>query len=151
MLSLIAIPPVATAANCTADPVTDHYYSLINYGSGKALDISGANTGNTANVIQWNDQASPNQQFYLTDLGNGYWSIMASHSGRSLDVAAWSTQDGEEYDYIRGLFERALPRKASLYKEYHALIVNLGKNICRKEPLCGECPLSGRCSFRNRN
>ena len=105
MLSLIAIPPVATAANCTADPVTDHYYSLINYGSGKALDISGANTGNTANVIQWNDQASPNQQFYLTDLGNGYWSIMASHSGRSLDVAAWSTQDGgniQQYDYHGG-------------------------------------------------
>ncbi len=93
------------ADNCTADPLSGHYYSLINYGSGKALDISGASTANVANVIQWNYKASPNQQFYLTDLSNGYWSIMASHSGRSLDVASWSTQEGgniQQYDYHGG-------------------------------------------------
>jgi endonuclease-3 related protein len=52
----------------------------------------------------------------------------------------------EGYDELRLLFEKSIPRDVGLYKEYHALIVNLGKNICKKEPLCGECPLSGICS-----
>ncbi len=105
LVPLLAFSQSAQAANCTADPVTGHYYSLVNYGSGKALDISGASTANVANVIQWDHHGNPNQQFYLTDLDNGYWSIMASHSGRSLDVAAWSTQDGgniQQYDYHGG-------------------------------------------------
>jgi endonuclease-3 related protein len=46
------------------------------------------------------------------------------------------------YDDIRSLFERNLPRDAQLYNEYHALIVNTGKNWCRtKNPKCIECPL----------
>lgn len=104
-LPLLAFSQTAQADNCTADPVSEHYYSLINYGSGKALDIIGASAANVANVIQWDQKGNPNQQFYLSDLGNGYWSILAAHSGRSLDVASWSTQDGgniHQYDYHGG-------------------------------------------------
>lgn len=93
------------AANCTEDPVSSHYYSVINYGSGKALDISGSETGNGGNAIQWTNNASRNQQFYLTDLGNGYWSIAASHSGRALDVSGWSSDEGanvQQWDYHGG-------------------------------------------------
>lgn len=104
-LPLLAFSQTAQADNCTADPLGEHYYSLINYGSGKALDISGASTANVANVIQWDQHGNSNQQFYLSDLGNGYWSILAAHSGRSLDVASWSMQDGgniQQYDYHGG-------------------------------------------------
>ena len=46
------------------------------------------------------------------------------------------------YDEIRAIFESHLPRDAHLYNEYHALIVNTGKNWCRtKNPNCTECPL----------
>jgi endonuclease-3 related protein len=46
------------------------------------------------------------------------------------------------YDDVRTLFENSLPRDARLYNEYHALIVNTGKNWCRtKSPNCLDCPL----------
>lgn len=48
------------------------------------------------------------------------------------------------YDEIQETFTQALPRDATLYNEYHALIVNLGKEFCRKtRPRCSECPLEG--------
>jgi endonuclease-3 related protein len=51
--------------------------------------------------------------------------------------------DGKpDYEAVRSLFERSLPRDSALYNEFHALIVNVGKKWCRKrEPLCQECPL----------
>jgi endonuclease-3 related protein len=51
--------------------------------------------------------------------------------------------DGKpQYENVRELFETALPRDSQLFNEFHALVVNTGKNWCRKnEPLCAECPL----------
>lgn len=46
-----------------------------------------------------------------------------------------------EYEGIQALFTEALPHEVSLFKQYHALIVNTGKNFCRKKPLCNNCPL----------
>ena len=43
------------------------------------------------------------------------------------------------YDEIRDRFESNLPRRVSLYQEYHAVIVEHGKTICRKKPLCKKC------------
>lgn len=51
----------------------------------------------------------------------------------------------ESYEEIREMFEENLPRDRELYKEFHALIVELGKRFCRKEPKCSGCPLNGRC------
>jgi endonuclease-3 related protein len=47
------------------------------------------------------------------------------------------------YDGIRKFFMRNLPgRDAKLFNEYHALIVEAGKNYCKKKkPLCEICPL----------
>src|SRR2546425_948761 len=46
------------------------------------------------------------------------------------------------YEEIRQLFEGNLPPDAKLYNEYHALLVNVGKNWCRSQkPLCDQCPL----------
>jgi endonuclease III related protein len=49
------------------------------------------------------------------------------------------------YDEIRDQFERNLPRRVFVYKEYHALIVEHGKLICRKTPLCEKCLLKKLC------
>jgi endonuclease-3 related protein len=47
-----------------------------------------------------------------------------------------------EYERMRTLFESTLPRDARVYNEFHALLVNVGKNWCRtKNPRCEECPL----------
>lgn len=54
------------------------------------------------------------------------------------------------YERIREFFEKNIPRDPDIYKEYHALIVELGKNVCRKKPLCGECPLGNGCGKTKR-
>jgi len=47
-----------------------------------------------------------------------------------------------DYEKTRGLIEGSLARDPRLYNEFHALIVNTGKNWCRKSvPRCSECPL----------
>ncbi len=47
------------------------------------------------------------------------------------------------YEEMRALFETNLPRDAQLYNEFHALIVNIGKDWCRPNgPRCDSCPLS---------
>lgn len=46
------------------------------------------------------------------------------------------------YDEIKSFFEDNLPDDIALFNEYHALIVRLGKEYCKKtKPLCEKCPL----------
>lgn len=51
-------------------------------------------------------------------------------------------QDNADYEEIQNLFSKNLPIDTNLFNEYHALIVELGKNLCRsKNPLCNDCPM----------
>jgi endonuclease-3 related protein len=42
---------------------------------------------------------------------------------------------------IRTLFMTNLPHNASLFNQFHALLVHTGKIFCRKRPKCDLCPL----------
>lgn len=55
----------------------------------------------------------------------------------------------EEYDEIALLIRDSIKCDIELYKDYHAQIVFLGKDYCRKKAQCGECPaaLAGLCSY----
>lgn len=53
-----------------------------------------------------------------------------------------------DYEEVRRFFERNLPKDVSLFKEFHALIVELGKNFCKTKPFCKECPLNGSCEHK---
>jgi len=46
------------------------------------------------------------------------------------------------YGAVQALFERALPTVPALYGEYHALLVEVGKQYCRKRARCRTCPLA---------
>lgn len=48
----------------------------------------------------------------------------------------------EEADYheIQDHFMRHLPDEVSTFNEFHALIVNIGKNWCKTKPDCEHCP-----------
>jgi len=48
---------------------------------------------------------------------------------------------GATYDAVQSLLMRHLPPEASLYNEYHALLVAVGKDFCRPVPRCQGCPL----------
>ncbi len=52
-----------------------------------------------------------------------------------------------DYDEIKGLFENSLDQDFAVYQEYHALIVWHAKNYCKKEPLCSDCILRGKCQY----
>lgn len=46
------------------------------------------------------------------------------------------------YNKVQSLMVESLPGGARLYNEYHALIVQLGKEYCRpRNPRCKECPI----------
>jgi endonuclease-3 related protein len=47
------------------------------------------------------------------------------------------------YEELRQLFMEHLPAQVPLYKEYHALLVRLGKEWCRPQPRCANCPVDG--------
>jgi endonuclease-3 related protein len=53
----------------------------------------------------------------------------------------------DTYDEIQQYFQAHLPCSRKVYNEYHALIVALGKNYCRKKPLCTHCPLYHGCRY----
>ena len=54
--------------------------------------------------------------------------------------------DGCSYSMLQALFMDNLETSVALYNEYHALLVCLGKNVCRKSPLCQECCIKEICT-----
>jgi endonuclease-3 related protein len=49
------------------------------------------------------------------------------------------------YDQLQALFMDNLAPSVPVFQEYHALIVALGKDVCRPRPTCGRCPLRDLC------
>ncbi len=47
----------------------------------------------------------------------------------------------DKYHDIQCLFTDGLPADASLFNEYHALLVRLAKEACTTTPKCGVCPV----------
>jgi endonuclease-3 related protein len=51
-----------------------------------------------------------------------------------------------DYENWRSFIEKRLPKDIYIYKELHALIVELAKRCCRVMPLCSGCPLVKECA-----
>ena len=51
------------------------------------------------------------------------------------------------YIAYQALFMDNLPGDAGLFNEYHALLVCLAKDVCRRRPLCQQCCLNSICRF----
>lgn len=56
--------------------------------------------------------------------------------------------DDIPYERLQSVFMENLPRSKKLYNEYHALIVQLGKDICKKRPNCTVCVIRELCKKR---
>ncbi len=72
------------------------YYKLVNRNSGKVLDVTGASTANGANIIQWTDSGTANEQWSIVSVGNGYSKLISRSSGKALDVTGASTANGAQ-------------------------------------------------------
>ncbi len=57
-------------------------------------------------------------------------------------------KEDSTYDEIQFIFTDALPEDVQIYNEYHALIVKLAKEYCRKKPLCDNCPLNSALFYK---
>lgn len=67
--------------------------------------------------------------------------VIDAYTRRILSRHKLINQDAQ-YDEIKRLLEDNLYKDTQLYNEYHALIVRLGKEFCKKnEPLCNICPV----------
>lgn len=67
--------------------------------------------------------------------------VVDAYTKRILSRHGWTEED-VDYEEMRSLVEDNLPRDVSLYNEFHAQFVQVGKNWCRpRDPRCSECPL----------
>jgi len=51
----------------------------------------------------------------------------------------------EAYDVLQRRFMSSLPEDVALFNDYHAQIDLHAKEVCRKRPQCGRCPLDAVC------
>jgi len=66
--------------------------------------------------------------------------VVDAYTYRVLTRHGWIDPEAD-YDLIQELFQSRLPNQVPLFNEYHALLVQLGKEHCRKRPRCDGCPL----------
>jgi len=55
------------------------------------------------------------------------------------------TPEKDSYAGYQAFFMDNLPADVELFNEYHALLVRLGKDVCRRRPVCSRCCLGGIC------
>lgn len=66
--------------------------------------------------------------------------VVDAYTKRMLTRHNFITNDAG-YDRIQSLFMENIPGDPVVYNEYHALIVRVGKELCKKNPLCNICPI----------
>lgn len=67
--------------------------------------------------------------------------VVDTYTHRVSSRHGWISFDAD-YHQIQDYIQGELPQDVRLYNEYHALLVRLGKDFCRKSnPKCAECPL----------
>ena len=70
--------------------------------------------------------------------------VIDAYTKRIMDRVGYKEKT---YENLQKLFMQNLPNSEKLFNECHALLVELGKNICKKEPLCGKCPINNHCEY----
>jgi len=66
--------------------------------------------------------------------------VVDAYTKRALSRHGIISEDAS-YEEVQRLFMDHLPLEERLFNEYHALLVHLGKNICKKIPRCDLCPV----------
>ena len=66
--------------------------------------------------------------------------VVDTYTKRIFSRHGWISNQNS-YEDIRDFFMGNLNIDVKLFNEYHALLVYLGKEFCKKEPRCKECPL----------
>jgi endonuclease-3 related protein len=67
--------------------------------------------------------------------------VVDAYTHRVMKRHAWIEFEAD-YQAVKEHFESSLERDATLFNEFHALIVRVGNEHCRKTPKCEGCPLA---------
>ena len=68
--------------------------------------------------------------------------VIDAYTSRMLKRHGWIDYEADYYA-MQEYFHSSLESDVALFNEYHALIVQVGKQFCGKKPKCEECPLCG--------
>ena len=136
-MTVFIVVPVQAASN----PVVDGWYMIESGNSSdRVLDINNWSQENGGNLELYQKNNTTNQRFYLKYLNNGYYSIMASHSGKYLHKkdnssnvhqwdgyenynAQWALEPAENgYYYLKN-------RASGKYLDNNGAETNLGNNV----------------------
>lgn len=75
--------------------VTNGTYEIVSaLNNSKAIDINGASKSDYARTILHDRHGGGNQKFKISYYGGGYYRLVASHSGKTLDVNGASSKSG---------------------------------------------------------
>ncbi|MEK7237884.1 MAG: endonuclease III domain-containing protein [Nitrospirota bacterium] len=68
--------------------------------------------------------------------------VIDAYTKRAL-VRHGIVSEGSTYHEMQEIFHKNLPQDTTLFNEFHALFVKLGKDFCKTKPRCEACPLKG--------
>ncbi len=81
----------------TLSSVANGVYYIRNQNSGKYIDVSGQYASNDTNIHQWSFHSDPCQQWQITGVGGGWYTIRPQHAtGMAMGVQNGSTADGAD-------------------------------------------------------
>lgn len=83
----LAAPSGETAATPTA-------YTIVNRNSGQCLDVSGGNTADGTNIIQWTCHGGANQRWLIQDMADDTSRLVNVATGKVVDIADCNSADG---------------------------------------------------------
>jgi hypothetical protein len=90
----IGVAGSAQAAAPISPAMTNGYYELVNFGTGKCADVINKSTSNGAYVQEYDCKGTDNQLWLPLDLGNGYFEIVNKGSNLCLDADVNVPVDG---------------------------------------------------------
>src|SRR5690606_15200739 len=68
--------------------------------------------------------------------------VVDAYTARIFKRHGWIEPEADYYA-LKEYFEYGLDGDPQLFNEYHAIIVRVGNQHCRKQPKCDGCPLQG--------
>lgn len=92
-------------------------------------------------LLQINGVGPETADSILLYAGNLPTFVVDAYTHRIFARHGWVEPDADYYT-LKEFFESQLEPDPQLYNEYHALLVRLGKEYCKKKPQCQGCPLA---------
>ena len=93
--AVIPADPAPTPTPTGTQTISDGEYHIVSALDNRyALDVSGASKEDRANIDIYRNTNDAKQTFHVTYLGNGYYKIINSNSGKALDAEDYGTSNG---------------------------------------------------------